>query len=159
MNEKLKILNDEVKKYETEFMTKNKDTFLYDVLNLKTEKEPTTIPKAKNGRPDSIFQYYYYRDHFFDGIDFKDDRIVRTPFFDDRIKKYFESIILQHPDTVLQEVNYFWVILLINTNKAKLWASIKCLFVLPNVILLPTRLKVVRSKHTTTKLLKKLPSV
>jgi thiol-disulfide isomerase/thioredoxin len=105
MNEKLKILNDEVKKYETEFMTKNKDTFLYDVLNLKTEKEPTTIPKAKNGRPDSIFQYYYYRDHFFDGIDFKDDRIVRTPFFDDRIKKYFESIILQHPDTVLQEVN------------------------------------------------------
>lgn len=28
-------------------MTKNKNTYLYDVLNLKTEKEPIEIPKAK----------------------------------------------------------------------------------------------------------------
>lgn len=106
MNEKLKTLNEEVKKFESDFMLKSKGTFVYDVLNLKTEKEPTEIPKAKNGRPDSVYQYYYYKNHFFDGIDFKDERIVRTPFFDDRIKKYFESgVILQHPDTVIQEVD------------------------------------------------------
>ena len=105
INEKLKTLNEEVKTFEKDFMQKAKGTFVYDVLNLKTEKEPTEIPKAKNGRPDSVFQYYYYKNHFFDGIDFKDERIVRTPFFDDRVKKYFESVILQHPDTVLQEVN------------------------------------------------------
>lgn len=105
MNEKLKNLNDEVKKFEKEFMDKNKGTFVYDVLNLKTEKEPAEIPKAKNGRPDSVYQYYYYKAHFFDGIDFKDERIVRTPFFDDRVKKYFESVILQHPDTVIQEID------------------------------------------------------
>ena len=93
MNEKLKTLNEEVKKFESDFMTKSKGTFVYDVLNLKTEKEPTEIPKAKNGRPDSIYQYYYYKNHFFDGIDFKDERIVRTPFFDDRVKKYFESVV------------------------------------------------------------------
>ncbi len=105
MNEKLKTLNEEVKKFESDFMLKSKGTFVYDVLNLKTEKEPTEIPKAKNGRPDSIYQYYYFKNHFFDGIDFKDERIVRTPFFDDRIKRYFESVILQHPDTVIQEVD------------------------------------------------------
>ncbi len=105
MNEKLKILNDDVKKFENDFMLKVKGTFVYDVLNLKTEKEPIDIPKAKNGRPDSVYQYYYYKNHFFDGIDFKDERIVRTPFFDDRIKKYFESVILQNPDTVIQEVD------------------------------------------------------
>ena len=105
MNEKLKTLNEEVKKFESDFMTKSKGTFVYDVLNLKTEKEPTEIPKAKNGRPDSVYQYYYYKNHFFDGIDFKDERIVRTPFFDDRVKRYFESVILQHPDTVIQEVD------------------------------------------------------
>ncbi len=105
MNEKLKVLNEEVKSFEKEFMTKNKGTFVYDVLNLKTEKEPTEIPKAKNGRPDSVYQYYYYKNHFFEGIDFKDERIVRTPFFDDRVKKYFETVILQHPDTVIQEVD------------------------------------------------------
>lgn len=105
MAERVKQLNQDVKKYETDFMQRNKGTYLYDVMNLKTEKEPTEIPKAKNGRPDSIYQYYYYKNHFFDGIDFKDERIIRTPFFDDRIKKYFESVILQHPDTVIQEID------------------------------------------------------
>lgn len=105
VNEKLKQLNDEVKSFEASFMQKCKGTFLYDVLNLKTEKEPTEIPKAKNGRPDSVYQYYYYKNHFFDGIDFKDERIIRTPFFDDRIKKYYENVIMMHPDTVISEID------------------------------------------------------
>jgi thiol-disulfide isomerase/thioredoxin len=105
MNEKIKQLNAEVKKFDSDFMQKVKGTFVYDVLNLKTEKEPAEVPKAKNGRPDSIYQYYFYKNHYFDGIDFKDERIIRTPFFDDRIKKYFENVILQHPDTVIQEID------------------------------------------------------
>ncbi len=105
VNDKLKELNADVKKFEAEFMESVKGTFVYDVLNLKTEKEPKEIPKAKNGRPDSLYQYYYYKSHYFDGIDFKDERIIRTPFFDDRIKKYFDNVIVQHPDTVIQELD------------------------------------------------------
>ncbi len=105
VNDKLKELNSEVKKFEKEFMESVKGTFVYDVLNLKTEKEPTEIPKAKNGRPDSLYQYYYYKNHFFDGVDFKDERVIHTPFFADRIKKYFDNVIVQHPDTVIAEID------------------------------------------------------
>jgi len=105
MNDKIRELNEDVRKFDADFMQKSKGTFVYDVLNLKTEKEPTEIPKAKNGRPDSVYQYYYYKSHFFDGINFKDERIIRTPFFDDRIKKYFDNVILLHPDTVIQEID------------------------------------------------------
>ena len=105
INEKVKQINDEVKKFDKDFMEKAKGTFVYDVLNLKTEKEPTEIPKAKNGRPDSLYQYYYYKSHYFDGINFKDERIIRTPFFDDRVKKYFDNVILMHPDTIIQEID------------------------------------------------------
>jgi thiol-disulfide isomerase/thioredoxin len=98
-------MNEDVKKFDADFMAKTKGSYLHDVLNLKSEKEPTEIPKAKNGRPDSIYQYYYYKSHFFDGVDFTDDRIIRTPFFDDRVKRYFESVILQHPDTIIQEID------------------------------------------------------
>ena len=105
MNEKVKAFNEDVKNYETNFMNKVKGTYLYDVLNLKTEKEPVDVPKAKNGRPDSIYTYYYYKNHYFDGIDFKDERIIRTPFFDDRVKKYFDNVILLHPDTVIKEID------------------------------------------------------
>lgn len=105
ITEKFKILNEDVKKFDADFMLKVKGTFVYDVLNLKTEKEPTTVPKAGNGRPDSVYQYYYYKNHYFDGVDFKDDRIIRTPFFDDRVKKYFDNVIVQHPDTVINEID------------------------------------------------------
>ncbi|MGZ4097823.1 MAG: redoxin domain-containing protein [Bacteroidia bacterium] len=105
ITEKFKVLNDDVKKFDAEFMQKVKGTFVYDVLNLKTEKEPTNVPKASNGRPDSVYQYYYYKSHYFDGIDFKDDRIIRTPFFDDRIKRCYESVIVQHPDSVINEID------------------------------------------------------
>ena len=105
MTEKLTQLNKDVKAFETDFMARNKGTFLYDVLNLKMEKEPKEIPKASNNRPDSVWQYYYYKNNYFYVIYFKDELIIRTPFFDDLIKKYFESVILQHPDTVIQEID------------------------------------------------------
>ncbi len=103
--EKIQKMNEDVKKFDTEFMERMKGTYVYDVLNLKTEKEAKDIPKAKNGRPDSIYAYYYYKSHFFDGVDFTDERIIRTPFFDDRVKRYFDNVILQHPDTVIQEID------------------------------------------------------
>jgi len=105
ITEKYRILNEDVKSFEKEFFLKNKGSFLSDVLNLNKEKEPAEIPKATNGRPDSIYQYYYYKNHFFDGVDFKDERMVNTEFFDDRIKKYFESVLLQHPDTIIQAID------------------------------------------------------
>ncbi len=105
MNQKIKELNDDVKKFDADYMKNAKGTFVYDVLNLKTEKEPTDIPKASNGRPDSIYQYYYYKNHFFDGVNFKDERIVRTPFFAERVDKYFDKVVLMHPDTIIQELD------------------------------------------------------
>ncbi len=105
MQTKINELNAEVKKFDADFMEKAKGTFVYDVLNLKSEKEAPEVPKASNGRPDSLYQYYYYKSHYFDGVDFKDERIIRTPFFDDRIKRYFESVILMHPDTVIKEID------------------------------------------------------
>lgn len=105
MTRNLNRLNEEVKTFDQNFMTRSKGTYVYDVMNLKTEKEAKDLPKAKNNRPDSIYAYYYYKSHFFDGIDFKDERIIRTPFFDDRVVRYFDQVILQHPDTIIQEID------------------------------------------------------
>lgn len=98
-------IGNEMTKFDTDFMTKTKGTFVYDLMNLKTDKYPKEVPLASNGRPDSIYQYYYYRNHYFDGINFKDDRMINTPFFADKIKKYFESVVIQHPDTVIRELD------------------------------------------------------
>ncbi len=105
--EKQKSFTDETNKFESDFNEKNKGSFIIDFLNLSKEKYPTDIPKASNGRPDSVYQYYYYKNHYFDGMNLKDDRIMATPFFADRVKKYFESVVSQNPDTLIQEVDKF----------------------------------------------------
>ena len=103
--EKQKAISNEVKKFTENFAEKNKGTFVYDFLNLRVEKFAKDVPKASNGRPDSLYQYYYYKSHYLDGINFKDNRIVHTPFFADRIKKYISEVIVQSPDTVIHEAD------------------------------------------------------
>lgn len=105
ITEKAKALNEAVYNYETDFIQQRKGMFAADVINLKMEKEPKDVPKASNGRPDSLFIYNYYKNHFWDGVNFQDDGILRTPFFADRVKKYFNNVIVQHPDTVSKEID------------------------------------------------------
>lgn len=105
MNEKIKGMNEEVQKFESEFVKAHAGTFTADFLNLKTEKEAKDVPKAKNGRPDSVYTYLYYKNHFWDGVNFKDDRLLRTPFFADRVKRYFDKVIIQIPDTISSEID------------------------------------------------------
>jgi len=105
VSEKQTAINKEMVNFDTEFMKKNKGTFVWSLMNLKSEKYPTDVPLASNGRPDSVYQYYYYKNHYFDGVNFKDDRILQTPFFADKIKKYFEHMVVQHPDSVIKELD------------------------------------------------------
>jgi len=103
--EKQTALNADVRKFNESFMEKHKGSFVRDFLNLRSEKYLKEIPKAANGRPDSVYQYFYYKDHYLDGINFKDDRIIRVPFFADRIKKFINEIIVQQPDTINKELD------------------------------------------------------
>ena len=105
VQEKTKLMNEAVQKFDADFLSAHPNSFLADVMNLKSEKEMKDVPKASNGRPDSVAQYKYYKAHYWDGVDFRDDRMLRTPFFADKLKRYFNSVILQLPDTITAEID------------------------------------------------------
>ena len=105
LNEKQKVLDKRIQAYERSFLEKNKATYIAEVLNIKMEKALQDIPKASNGRPDSIVAYKYYKKHYWDNIDFKEDATMRNPFFSPKLKKYFESVIVSYPDSVIVEVD------------------------------------------------------
>lgn len=105
LNDKQRELEQRIQEYEQNFLTKNKSTFIADVLNLKMEKVLKDIPKASNGRPDSLLVYKYYKKHYWDNVDFQDDGTMRNPFFYPKLKKYFESVIIANPDSVNVEVD------------------------------------------------------
>ena len=105
LQDKQKELDKKIIDYEHGFLNKHKSTYIGDVINLKMEKILTEIPKASNGRPDSLALYNYYKKHYWDDVDFKDDGTMRNPFFHNKLKKYFESIIVTHPDSAIVEVD------------------------------------------------------
>lgn len=103
--EKGKELNDNVANFEKTFLNTHQGTFVGDVISSKMEKEAKDIPKASNGRPDSVFIYNYYKKHYWDGVNFQDDGMLRTPFFADRVKKYFNSVVVPNPDSIIVEID------------------------------------------------------
>jgi len=105
LTKEYKVLNDAILENDVNTIAQNKGTYLADIIALKTEKATKDIPKASNGRPDSIFVYNYYKKHFWDGVNFQDDATLRNPFFTNKIKQYFNTVVVQHPDSVCVEID------------------------------------------------------
>lgn len=73
---------------------------------LKAMKEPpvpTTIPVTKQ---DSLNNYYEYKSHYWDGITFMDDRIIRTPFFLRKLERYYREVLSPAADSIIRDVDY-----------------------------------------------------
>jgi thiol-disulfide isomerase/thioredoxin len=71
--------------------------------SMKPAQVPNTSPVT---REDSLANYQYYKKHYWDGITFMDDRIIRTPFFLPKLQQYFENVIPQSPDSIIKDADY-----------------------------------------------------
>lgn len=106
MQQKAVEFTSEVSKFEAELLQKHKGTFFGDWLNLKTEKEPKTIPAQKSAADSAYYRFSYYKSHYWDGVNFGDDRLLRTQFMLDKVSKYFEQLVQQlGPDSVIVEID------------------------------------------------------
>lgn len=105
LTDKQKEFEDRIREYEEKFLVKQKGTFIGDVVNIKIEKILKDIPKASNGRPDSLAVYNYYKQHYWDNVDFKDNATMRNPFFFNKLKNYLDKVVFRHPDSVSVEVD------------------------------------------------------
>lgn len=105
LNEKSEAINKEIIRYKLEIAEKHPSSFVAFFINAMREPEVPEIPILPNGRKDSTFAYRYIKAHYWDGTDFTDDRLLRTPVFDNKLKKYFDKILYQNPDTLIKETD------------------------------------------------------
>jgi hypothetical protein len=97
-------LNKKIRKYRTDIMNASPNS-LMSVL-MKGMKEPEVPYDAPEAKTDSLFAYHYFKNHYWDGVYFFDDRLARTPFFESRIDKYFEQLVYPSADSVIKEMDY-----------------------------------------------------
>ncbi|MEI7499374.1 MAG: redoxin domain-containing protein [Bacteroidota bacterium] len=103
-----KIITDQSKElisYKLDVVKNYPDAFISFMINAMKEPEVPEAPILPNGRKDSTFSYRYYKSHFWDDVDFSDSRLLRTPVFYNKLKKYFDYVVLQIPDSIKREVD------------------------------------------------------
>ena len=52
-----------------------------------------------------IKQFKFYKNHYWDFVDFSDSTVLRTKIFEPKLKRYLTKLIMQNPDTILKEAN------------------------------------------------------
>ena len=104
INGQIEAINNKIKKYRNDIITKNGEGLL--AVLLKAMKEPEVPENDPAAKTDSMFAYKYFKKHYWDGVNFYDDRLARTPFFESRIDKYMEQLVYPSADSVIKELDY-----------------------------------------------------
>lgn len=70
------------------------------------EPDLGTKYKLAKTNQDSVNAYYNARQHYWDGVNFMDGRIIRTPVFEKKMKTYFDGYVYPEADSIIHEANW-----------------------------------------------------
>ena len=100
LQEKVNIIDKQVKLYRSKFLEKNPERFFSKIVIATTEIEIPESPLDSTGKPDKNFPYYFYKKNFWNNIDFSDERMLRTPVFFSKMDQYLNKLTAKHPDSI-----------------------------------------------------------
>lgn len=104
ISDKMTKLNEDRIEYMDNLVKKDPDSFFAKILLSMKDVVIPDPPKDENGViTDSTFQYRYYKEHYFDYIDFSENGLLRTPIFEGKVNYYFDKMIVPLPDSLIRE--------------------------------------------------------
>jgi thiol-disulfide isomerase/thioredoxin len=115
ITKKILALNEAVNNYRNNIIHNNPNSLL--AVLLQAMKEPD-VPANPNPS-DSLFAYRYFKNNYWNGVNFYDDRLARTPFFESRIDKYFDQLVYPSADSVIKEIDWMMGYASINKEMEK----------------------------------------
>ncbi|HRQ16263.1 MAG TPA: DUF5106 domain-containing protein [Agriterribacter sp.] len=98
-------LNAEMQQYREQFIQAHPAHLLTAIFHILQEPKVPDAAQHPGGKYDSAFAYQYYKQHYWDGVSFTDERLVRTPVFEPKLQRYFSNVLQQQPDTLSKAAN------------------------------------------------------
>lgn len=105
LTRQIETLNSDIKKYRNDIITQHGDGLLAVLLQAMREPEVPKASEQPGGQYDSAFAYQYYKNHYWDDVNFYDDRLARTPFFENKLERYFNQVVYPSADSVNKEMD------------------------------------------------------
>src|ERR1044072_2597477 len=96
----------ELNNYRNRVVTEQPNSMLATLLEVAKIPDRPQMPLKADGTPDSLYPFYYVKDHYWDNVDFNNDIILHTPFFEPKLDDYFKYYVSPNPDSIINEVNY-----------------------------------------------------
>ncbi len=88
-----------------ENIVKNQSSSMMAAL-LMAMREPPFPAKVPVTHQDSLDNYNFYKAHYWDGITFMDERVLRTPFFLPKLERYYREVMPQSADSIIKDIDY-----------------------------------------------------
>ncbi len=106
LNSEIRSLNQEILDYRKGIEAEHPESLLALLFRTMHDiRYPASLQNPKT-REDTMAMYRFGKDHYWDGVDFMDGRLVRTPVFDARMKDYLQNWVSPEPDSILHEFNW-----------------------------------------------------
>lgn len=98
----------EIKKYQDDYLAANPNTYISTFIRLQNEPNVPNAPKGMAAADTAVWKYQYYKNHYWDGINLNDIGTLNTnKIFADRVKRFFDKVVIQHPDSLAKESDIF----------------------------------------------------
>lgn len=92
--------------YREEVIKKNEGSLLSALLIAMREPVLTGKLKDPKNKADSLEAYHFYKSNYWNGVNFWDGRLAYTPFFEDKVDKYYTQLVQPQPDSLIKEIDY-----------------------------------------------------
>lgn len=99
---RMEELNESLLNYRRDLAKKHPNTFAASLF--KAMEEPNL---ADVDTSDKEKAYLYFKKHYFDNFDIRDNRMLRTPFYEQKLTFYFEKLVPQIADSLIIEADLF----------------------------------------------------
>jgi thiol-disulfide isomerase/thioredoxin len=96
----------ELTEYRNKLMEEKPGSLLARLLQVAKIPETPSIPVLPDGSRDSQYAYKYVKGHYWDNVDFYEDMLLFTPFFESKLDEYFKYYVSPVPDSIIAEVDY-----------------------------------------------------
>lgn len=101
---KIEKLDDEIRAMQDNIIMQNPNLFFSKLLKGMREPDLNEARKLQKADDDSIaFQAKYFKDHYWDNFDWKDNKLAYSEIFFNKLKFYFNRLVIPHHDTLISE--------------------------------------------------------
>ena len=102
--------NKELQEYRENIIKQHPASMLSSFFFTMKRPEIPAVPVDAKGKADSSYPYRFVKNNWWDGVDFSNEALVRTPFFEQKLEEYYKYYVIPEADSIIPEVNYMLLV-------------------------------------------------